>query len=150
MAGFISATLAVCRNEKGELLMVQEGKDHVKGRWDFPGGGLEHDESVKECVKREVEEETGFEVEATGLYGTFIEESDTTDYPVIVFLVQAEIAGEGEPDNHFDGEILDYGFFSVEELEDMELRKGNRSRMLEIIEEREPAPIDIAEDLRED
>ncbi|MFB6213728.1 MAG: NUDIX hydrolase [Candidatus Nanohaloarchaea archaeon] len=59
MAGFISATLAVCRYDSGELLMVQEGKDHVYGLWDFPGGGLEQDESVKECVEREVKEETG-------------------------------------------------------------------------------------------
>jgi ADP-ribose pyrophosphatase YjhB (NUDIX family) len=149
MAGFISATLAVCRNKDGELLMVQEGKEHVHGQWDFPGGGLEHDESVRECAEREVKEETGHEVEVTGLYGTFIEESDTTDYPVIVFLVSAEIEDSGEPDNHFDGEILDHGFFSLEELEEMELRKDNRSRMLELIEKREPAPIELTEDLRD-
>ncbi|MFB6191490.1 MAG: NUDIX hydrolase [Candidatus Nanohaloarchaea archaeon] len=149
MAGFISATLAVCRNDSGELLMVQEGKEHVHGRWDFPGGGLEHDESVKGCVEREVQEETGYRVEAKGLYGTFIEESDTTDLPVIVFLVEAELKGEGEPDNHFDGEILDYGFFSISELREMELRKENRGRMLEIVEERGTVPISRTEDLRE-
>lgn len=148
MAGFISATLAVCRNEKGELLMVQEGKEHVHGKWDFPGGGLEHDESVKKCVEREVKEETGHHVRATGLYGTFIEESDTTDYPVIVFLVEAEIQDSSEPDNHFDGEILDHGFFEPEELRDMELRKSNRTRMLDILENREPAPIELTGDLR--
>lgn len=149
MAGFISATLAVCRNDSGEILMVQEGKEHVRELWDFPGGGLEHDESVKQCVERELKEETGYSVEARGLYGAFIEESDTTEYPVIVFLVDAEIQGSGEPDNHFDGEILDHGFFSREELEKMELRKENRSRMLEIIEDRESAPIEMTEDLRD-
>ncbi|MFB6213727.1 MAG: hypothetical protein ABEJ07_04170 [Candidatus Nanohaloarchaea archaeon] len=60
-----------------------------------------------------------------------------------------ELESEGEPDNHFDGEILDYGFFSISELREMELRKENRSRMLEIVEERGTVPISRTEDLRE-
>lgn len=128
--------------------MVQEGKEHVEGRWDFPGGRLEHDESVKQCAEREVEEETGLRIEVTGLYGTYLEESDTTNLPVIVFLVDAEVTGEGEEDHHFEGEILDHGFFSINKLEEMELRKNNRTQMLDIIGETEPVSIERVEDLR--
>lgn len=149
MAKFISATLVACRDDEGKLLMVQEGKEHVYGRWDFPGGGLEHDESVKECAEREVMEETGYSIEVTGFYGVYTEESDTTDLPVIVYLLEGEIKSEGEPDNHFDGEILDYGFFSVEELEEMELRKENRTEMLDIVENRETVPMERLKDLRQ-
>jgi ADP-ribose pyrophosphatase YjhB (NUDIX family) len=148
MAKFISATLVVCRKQEGELLLVQEGKEHVHGRWDFPGGGLEHDESVKECAEREVKEETGFEVEATGFYDVHLEESDTTDLPVIVFLVDAGISGEGEADHHFEGEILDHGFFSREEIDSMKLRKDNREKLLEVIEEKDPLPIERLQDVR--
>lgn len=128
--------------------MVQEGKDHVHGKWDFPGGGLEHDESVKECAEREVKEETGYEIEVKGFYGIHLEDSDTTNLPVIVYLLKGDIISKGEPENHFDGEILDYNFFSVEELGEMDLRKDNRGKMLEMIAEREPLPLERLSDLR--
>lgn len=150
MARFISATLVVCRNSEGEILLVQEGKEHVKGRWDFPGGGLEHDESVKECAEREVKEETGFKVEATGFYSVYIEEAHTVDLPVIVFLIEAEILGEGKANHHFEGEILDTGFFSREEIDSLELRKENRPKMFRDIEEKRPLPIERLEDIRLD
>ena len=35
--------------------------------WLLPGGGLERDESLFECARREVSEETGIEVEAQGI-----------------------------------------------------------------------------------
>lgn len=148
MAKFISATLAVCRNPEGEILLVQEGKEHVKGKWDFPGGGLEHDESIKECVEREVKEETGYEVKPTGVYGVYLEKSDTTDLPVIVFLVEAEIKSQGESNHHFEGEILDYDFYSLKEIDSLELRKDNRSKMMKDIREKDTMNINQFEDTR--
>ncbi len=147
MAEFISATLVICRNDEGNILMVQEGKEHVHEKWDFPGGGLEHDESVKECAEREVKEETGFEVEATGFHKVYIEKSDTTDLPVIVFLVEADITGEGEADHHFEGEILDYRFFDPGQIISLDLRKDSRIKMLEA-SSGDPVPIERLEDVR--
>ena len=149
MAKFISATLAVCRNSEGEILLVQEGKEHVRGKWDFPGGGLEQDESIKECVEREVKEETGYKVESTGVYGVYLEKSDTTDLPVIAFLIEANIRSQGEPDHHFEGEILDHKFYSLDEIESLDLRKDNRSKMMEDIKNKETMNIDQFKDLRE-
>lgn len=128
--------------------MVQEGKEHVHGRWDFPGGGLEHDESVKQCGEREVREETGYEIEVNGFYGVYLERSDTTDLPVILYLLKGEITGKDEPNNHFDGEILDYRFFSQEELNQLELRKDNRTPILKDIRNKEPLPVERLKDLR--
>lgn len=44
------------RNEKGEVLVVKES-----GRtwWDLPGGGMDHDESIKSALAREMHEEVG-------------------------------------------------------------------------------------------
>ena len=47
---------ALIINDKGEILVVKEsGRDW----WDFPGGGMEHEESVKESFARELYEEVG-------------------------------------------------------------------------------------------
>jgi 8-oxo-dGTP pyrophosphatase MutT (NUDIX family) len=44
----------------GNVLLIQH-REHASGRtyWVFPGGGREPKESEQECVRREVEEETG-------------------------------------------------------------------------------------------
>lgn len=53
---------ALCINE-GRLLMVLQGKENEEKRWSVPSGGLEEGETLRECCKREVWEETGYEVE---------------------------------------------------------------------------------------
>ncbi|MGR3764369.1 NUDIX domain-containing protein [Rossellomorea sp. NS-SX7] len=53
---------ALCiQNER--LLMVYQGKKNEEKRWSVPSGGLEPNESIQECCKREVWEETGYKVE---------------------------------------------------------------------------------------
>ena len=48
---------AVVINDEGKILIVKEtGRDW----WDIPGGGLDHGESIKEALIRELHEEVGF------------------------------------------------------------------------------------------
>lgn len=59
--------LGIIQNQKGEVLLIrrvkeEKGKDGSILRWAFPGGRLHPNESRAECVKREVMEETGYEV----------------------------------------------------------------------------------------
>ena len=49
---------AVILNEKGQVLVVKErGRDW----WDIPGGGLDHGESIKDALSRELREEVSLQ-----------------------------------------------------------------------------------------
>ncbi len=46
------------------LLLVQRGNESFKGMWALPGGFLNMDETLEECARRELKEETGIETTA--------------------------------------------------------------------------------------
>jgi ADP-ribose pyrophosphatase YjhB (NUDIX family) len=48
---------------EGRVLLVQRGREPMKGRWTIPGGLVEIGEALHEAVVRETREETGLEVE---------------------------------------------------------------------------------------
>ena len=47
---------------EGKVLLVQRGKEPLKGRWVIPGGTVELGETLEQAVAREVLEETGIVV----------------------------------------------------------------------------------------
>jgi 8-oxo-dGTP diphosphatase len=44
------------------VLLVQRGNEPFRGMWAFPGGFLNMDETLEQCARRELKEETGLEV----------------------------------------------------------------------------------------
>src|ERR1019366_4377702 len=49
------------------VLLVQQRKPNVYGKWGFPGGHVEGNESAEEALVREVKEELGIVISTTGL-----------------------------------------------------------------------------------
>lgn len=55
-------------NEAGEVLLIHKTDNDL---WALPGGGVDVGESVADAAVRETKEETGFDVEVTGLVGLY-------------------------------------------------------------------------------
>jgi ADP-ribose pyrophosphatase YjhB (NUDIX family) len=64
----VVATSAVVVDDSGRILMQRRADS---GNWALPGGAMDLDESLVDSVVREVKEETGLDVEVTGLVGTY-------------------------------------------------------------------------------
>jgi ADP-ribose pyrophosphatase YjhB (NUDIX family) len=64
----VVATSAVVVDGHGRILLQRRTDS---GNWALPGGGMEMTESLTDSVIREVKEETGFDIEVTGLVGTY-------------------------------------------------------------------------------
>ena len=54
--------VAVIVNKNGKILLGKRKNSHGDGTWAFPGGHLEFSESIEECARREVFEETGIKI----------------------------------------------------------------------------------------
>ena len=54
-----------------KVLLIQRGIEPYKGQWAFPGGFLKMNETVEECEKRELEEETGLKSASVEQFYTF-------------------------------------------------------------------------------
>jgi ADP-ribose pyrophosphatase YjhB (NUDIX family) len=54
------------------VLLVQETKPAVRGKWNFPGGHVERGESIILAAPRELQEETGLSLEMSWLVGIYM------------------------------------------------------------------------------
>jgi 8-oxo-dGTP pyrophosphatase MutT (NUDIX family) len=64
----VPAAVAVVAREDGAVLLIRRTDN---GNWALPGGAIEMNESVADAAIRETFEETGIQVEITGLLGVY-------------------------------------------------------------------------------
>ena len=73
----VVAASAVVTDGAGRVLLQRRADS---GLWALPGGGMEMDDSLPGAAVREVKEETGLDVEVTGLVGTYTDPKHVIAY----------------------------------------------------------------------
>ena len=95
-----------------KILMVQENKDGIKGKWNMPAGKLEDNESIIECAIRETKEETNINISIKGLI-SIQQISSLNNQLIILYFLGEFISGEIK----FNGkEISNVKWMSEEEI----------------------------------
>lgn len=85
-----SASVLV-QDDQGRVLLLRRTDNDL---WTIPTGGLKKNETIRECGVRECREETGLDIEITGLVGVF-----TTPDHVIVYMHGDKIDEVRQPVN---------------------------------------------------
>lgn len=86
----------------GKVLLVRRAVEPFLGYWDVPGGYCEADEHPADAARREVREETGLDIELTGLLGIWLDENQgqTT---LNVFYLARPLGRRLQPGSDADG-----------------------------------------------
>jgi 8-oxo-dGTP pyrophosphatase MutT (NUDIX family) len=111
----LPAVAAVIHNADGHVLLMRAGSDN---RWSLPAGGIEPGETPVAALRREVSEETGLDVDVSGLlavvggplFRTRYANGDQVEYTVVVFAARPT-GGRLEPR---DGEATELSWFPPE------------------------------------
>ncbi len=90
--GFRVVVAAVIEREGTFLLARRRPGSHLEGLWEFPGGGVDGEESPTDALAREIQEELGVTVRVAEPL-TFAVHEDATRRVLLLFY-RAEVDGE--------------------------------------------------------
>ncbi|MDX9865374.1 MAG: NUDIX domain-containing protein [Anaerolineaceae bacterium] len=127
-------------DESGARILIIRRRDN--GMWCQPGGHIEPGESVAEACAREVREETGLEVEVLRLVGIYsdphrvAEYADGNRFHAIVLSFEARMIGGSLHDSDESSEM---GFFTPEEIKQMDYMMPLYERIMDAFARREAA-----------
>ena len=121
-------------DEQGRIFLTRRADN---GQWCLPGGGMEPGESVAEACEREVFEETSLRVRVKRLVGVYSHPDQLVVYPdgnkahIVALHFEVEII-DGEPG--LSDETTDFGYFSVQDIEGLEMFGRHRERVIDTLE----------------
>jgi ADP-ribose pyrophosphatase YjhB (NUDIX family) len=133
----VPAVTAVVTNDAGDILL-QKRTDN--GLWALPGGAMDIGESIAETVVREVKEETGLNVEPTGIVGIYTNPRHVIEYSngevrqQFSVCFKARIRGGSLA---ISDESTDLRFIAPEDLDQVDIHESMRLRIQHFLEGRD-------------
>ncbi|MEM2321289.1 MAG: NUDIX hydrolase [Candidatus Bathyarchaeia archaeon] len=114
----------------GRFLLIRRANEPGKGLWSIPGGLVEVGESIRDAVKREVEEETGVKVEVGHLIDVleniiFDEKGRVKFHYILIDFEAKPLTKDMEvlPSQ----EVLEARWFTIEEMKSLSITKTTRA-----------------------
>ncbi len=115
----------------GKYLLMQEAREDIRGLWNLPAGHVDANELIQDAAVRETLEETGYNVELTGICQIVDRKVEDDTFVVIIFTAKLKDKSAQEVD---PAEIMDVKWLSYDEIltKDKEIR--NRTLMFGALE----------------
>ncbi|MFL5627854.1 MAG: NUDIX domain-containing protein [Ktedonobacteraceae bacterium] len=132
----VPAASAIVTNREGEILLQRRSDN---GLWALPGGTMEIGESISQTVIREVQEETGLQVEPVRLVGVYSNPQHVIAYAdgeirqEFSLCFTCRIVG-GEL--HKSEESSEVVFFTPQDIEHLDMHESTRIRIKHYLEQR--------------
>lgn len=112
-----------------KYLLVQEAQEKCRGKWNIPAGHLDPNETIFDGAKREIFEESGFNVEITGIASISNRVLPDDEFLGIIFSTEI-IDGEISINPN---EILDIKWFTYDEILNMKDQLRSDDLLIEAI-----------------
>lgn len=131
----VPAVSVVVRDDDGRILLIHRTDN---GLWSIPGGAMEPGESVRQTAGREVKEETGYDVEVTGVVGIYtdprhvIAYSDGEVRSQFSICVRANVTGGSARTSSESSEVV---WRRPDQLGDLTIHPTNRLRIDHALDE---------------
>lgn len=128
---------AIVVNDAGEVLLQRRSDNQL---WALPGGKMDIGETLAGAVCREVQEETGYEVEAVDLVGIYSDPKHVFAYSdgevrqEFNICLQCRIVG-GEAATSDESTAV--AFFAVQDIDELDMHPSIRLRIGHFFEQRD-------------
>ena len=137
---------AILTDEGGRICLVQEAKGPWQGKWNIPIGHLDQREAIPDGAKREVKEETGYDIELVSL----LPPQNAHNNNVLRVLYVGRIIG-GSPEERNKNDTSDVKWFTISEIEQMaknqELRDAGTLPDIQLYQQGRELPLDIIKEV---
>ncbi|GAC1373953.1 MAG: NUDIX hydrolase [Actinomycetota bacterium] len=110
---------AICLDH-GSILLIRRGQPPSEGCWSVPGGRVEWGETLAAALRREVEEETGLDVEVGSLAG-IVERRYPPDFHYVILDYHVTLRGGTL---RAGGDVTDASWVPLDGLTDLPLSEG--------------------------